>query len=216
MIQISKTEVKLPDEKLLFDLRDEFADKHCLLLPKFIEPSLLSYLIQNLSSVHFDTKLEMNNDDEFGKVLFVPLNEPILFVFNLLLNNQKLFNVIEQITKCEKIGNFFGRIHCSEANSNQQISWHGDNADNRLLGITVNLSTEKYKGGFFQLREKVSEKHLCEIGQTQAGDAFIFRIAPNLQHCLTVVESGGRRTVGVGWFRSKPDQETFSKEYFRF
>lgn len=215
MIQISRTEIKLPFTELQKKLQEEFAEKHCVLLPNLIETSLLNYLLKKLTSVQFIPKLEMDDNDAFGKILFVPLTEPVLFVFHMILNNPKFFEAVRQITDCDKIGNFFGRIHRSEPDSSHQIDWHGDNADNRLLGITVNLSTESYAGGLFKLREKNSQNIVCEKELTQAGDAFIFRISPNLQHCLTAVKSGGRRTVGVGWFRSKPDWDTFSKDYFR-
>lgn len=214
MIQIARNNITSSDSNQLAHLREEFSEKHCVLIRQFLEPALLEYILRQISKSRFVTKLEMNDDDEFGKVLFIPTDEPSLFVFNMIMNNQKLFRTVEEITGCQPIGNFFGRIHSSEPDSNHHIAWHGDNTDTRLLGVTVNLGTETFSGGLFQLREKDTEKIVCEIGQTHAGDAFIFRIDPNLQHRLTVVESGGRRTVGVGWFRSKPDWETFSKNFF--
>lgn len=214
MIQVARNNIKNSDINQLARLRDEFNEKHCVLIRQFLEPALLEYLLRQISKSRFITKLEMNDDDEFGKVLFIPTDEPVLFIFNMIMNNQALFRTVEEVTGCQKIGNFFGRIHSSEPDSNHRIAWHGDNTDTRLLGVTVNLGIDNFSGGKFQLREKDSEKIVCEIGQTQAGDAFIFRIDPNLQHRLTVVESGGRRTVGVGWFRAEPAWETFSKNFF--
>jgi len=197
-------------------LRGEFARQHCVLLPQLLEPALLEYLLRQLTSSRFITKFETDQQHEFGKVLFVPETEPVLFVFHLLLNNRKLFRALELITNCRPIGNFSGRIHQSVAGSAHQIAWHGDNADHRLLGLTINLGTQSYAGGVFQLRRKDSEQIVCEVRRKQAGDAFVFRISPDLQHRLTLTENHGRRTVGVGWFRAKPDFRSFARSYFQF
>lgn len=132
----------------------------------------------------------------------------------MIMNRPELFQVIERVTGCAPIGNFFGRIHRSHSSSTHQISWHGDNADHRLIGISINLSTESYSGGFFQLREKDSENVLSEIGAVGLGSAFLFRIAPAFQHRLMPIDAGGNRTVGVGWFRAFPDWPTFARNYF--
>jgi hypothetical protein len=198
------------------DLRAQFARHQCVVLPQLLEPELLTFLLSKVSVARLVTKQEQERDEEFGEVLFVPETEPALFVFHLLLNNRRLFQVIEQITGCLPVGNFSGRIHRSDAGAAHHIAWHGDNADHRLLGLTMNLSTVDYGGGLFQLRRKASEEVICEVARQPAGDAFIFRIAPDLQHRLTVVESHGYRTVGVGWFRGHPDFRTFAANYFRF
>ena len=132
------------------------------------------------------------------------------------MNNRRLFHTIEEITQCPPIGNFFGRLHSSVPGGNHHIAWHGDNTDHRLLGLTIDLSISDYDGGLFQLRQKDSKEIICEVARKQAGDAFIFRISPDLQHRLTVIERDGPRTVGVGWFRAQPDFVVFARQYFQF
>ena len=161
-------------------LRSDFAQQNCVLLPQLIEPSLLEQLRRQVAKARMVTKFEGDEDDQFGKVLFVPQTEPALFAFQLLMNNQKLFAAIESITQCLPIGNFFGRLHSSVPGGDHHIAWHGDNADYRLLGLTIELSSTDYDGGLFQLRRKDSEEILCEVPQKQAGDAFVFRISPDL------------------------------------
>lgn len=196
-------------------LRSEFARQNCVLLPQLIEPSLLEHLRRTVAAARLVTKFEGDDAEQFGKVLFVPRTEPSLFVFHFLMNNRKLFHAVEKITQCLPIGNFVGRLHSSVPGGNHHIAWHGDNADHRLLGLTIALSSADYDGGVFQLRRKDSEEIICEVPRKQAGDAFVFRISPDLQHRLTLIESGGPRTVGVGWFRSQPDFGSFAKSYFQ-
>jgi len=197
-------------------LRSEFAQHSCVRLPQLIEPSLLAHLCRKVEAARLVTKFEGAENDRFGQILFVPQTEPALFVFQMLMNNRKLFQAIEEITECLSIGNFFGRLHRSVPGGDHQIAWHGDNTDRRLLGLTIDLSAADYDGGVFQLRRKASEEIICEVARNQSGDAFVFRISPELQHRLTAVADGGPRTVGVGWFRSQPDFATFAKNYFQF
>lgn len=216
MLQILQNKIKEPDEKQMEQLRIEFAETCCVYLPGFVGTPILRQLIKKLETTVLLPKFESEGDDKFGQVLFVPTTQPIIFMFHLVMNNPSLFSLVETITDCPPIGNFRGRMHRSLPAKDHSIDWHGDNADGRLLGVTINLSAGKYLGGTFLLRNKHSGKILRKISDTNAGDAFIFSISPDLQHRLMPLsDSGGDRTVGVGWFRSSPDWQTFAKHYFR-
>jgi hypothetical protein len=197
------------DESKIQDYKDEFAATNCIFVPGFLSGNVLNNILRKLDNTTFETKFETENAQKFGKVLFVPLTNPILFTFQLLLNNRDLFSALEEITGCVEIGNFMGRIHRSLGGEDHAIEWHSDNSDSRLLAITLCLGTDQYTGGKLQLREADSEHIIREFGQLNAGDAIIFKISPGLKHRLTTVKTGCR-TVGVGWFRSEPDFNTFA------
>src|SRR5215813_5350734 len=156
MLKINHREAESSDGEIN-SLREEFARRHCILLPQLIDAGLLSDLLRQVDRAAFSPKKEGAVGDEFGDILFVPNNDPALFVFHLMMNNPKLFQIIKRIAGCDAIGNFFGRIHRSVPGTDHQISWHGDNADHRLVGITIDLSREAYTGGAFQIRYKDSE-----------------------------------------------------------
>ncbi|HKX29749.1 MAG TPA: hypothetical protein VJ302_18810 [Blastocatellia bacterium] len=162
----------------------------------------------------FVTKFEVSEaSGQFGQTLFVPETETAFFLFQLLLNRPALFQAVREITGCSPIGHFLGRLHRSSPGLQHQIDWHEDHGVQRLVGISISLSREAYTGGLFQLREKRSEQVLCVIGQLPIGDAFLFDIDPDFQHRLTLVEAGGERTVGVGWFHSVEAWPTFARDY---
>jgi 2OG-Fe(II) oxygenase superfamily len=190
------------DDTHIAELKAEFEATKCIFLPNFVEPKTLQILLSKIEKTGFQTKFEGRESEKFGKVFFIPQESPLVFTFNMLFTAPPLYTFLEKVTGCTPIHNFVGRLHRSEGGEDHFIDWHGDNADNRLLAMTLSLGTDRYKGGFFQMREKDSGKILREFGQIEAGDAFIFKIAPELQHRLTVV-SEGRRTAGVGWFRAK-------------
>jgi hypothetical protein len=202
------------DDSKLECYQTEYANTNCVFLPGLLKKNVLDNLINKIGNIEFETKYETDDENKFGKVLFIPLNATILFTFQMIFNNKELFALLEKITGCQQIGNFVGRIHRSEEGGGHEIKWHGDNADSRLLAMTLNLGTDRYTGAEFQLRETATEKMLREFGQTEAGDAFIFKIAPELQHRLAPLKTG-KRTVGVGWFRQNPDMATFLKTYLK-
>ena len=236
MIQITQQSV-MAEAFDLPRLRAEFAEQGSLLLPNLFAPAILAYLVHKIGVANFVLKHEGSptypakrgahdqahdnheQDDheahEFGTTLFMPPTEQAYFFFHLLLNKPALFTLVEQITGCGPIGNFMGRIHRTLAHENQQIDWHDDIADTRLVGLNVNLSTEPYQGGRFQLREKASQRPLGDIGNVGLGNAFLFRVSPTVEHRLTPVEGYGSRTVGVGWFRAQPDWQHFASSYFK-
>lgn len=203
------------DKKSIEQYKAEFTNTGCVFLPGLLEHKVLQNFINKLSKTPFETKYETEQAGKFGKVLYVPPQSPVMYAFHMLFNNAELFTAIEAVTGCGQIGNFAGRIHRSEEAENHKIDWHGDNADNRLLAMTLSLGEERYTGGRFEMRKKGSSQLLREFGQLEAGDAIIFKIAPDLEHRLTELETG-RRTVGVGWFRSEPDQKTFMANYLNF
>ena len=84
------------------------------------------------------------------------------------------------------------------------LSWHDDKADDRLVGISINLSREAYRGGRFQLRDRRSQRTLTDIDNTGLGDAVLFRIAATLEHRLTELAGTAARTAAAGWFTSSP------------
>lgn len=204
----------IADDEHIACLHEAFAQQSCVMLPRLLAPSLLQHMLQRLATASFIPKVECDARGTFGQVMLLPVDDPTLFLLHLLLNKPALFRIIERITGCPTIGNFLGRMHRSYPTAQHHIDWHDDHADTRLIGLTLNFSTEEYAGGAFQLREKHSQRLLHEITKVGLGDAFLFRIAPGLQHQLTPVDGGSSRTVGVGWFRAQPDWPTFARAYF--
>jgi hypothetical protein len=84
--------------------------------------------------------------------------------------------------------------------------WHDDNIENRVIGMSINLSTEPYSGGLFQLRLRESGRILTEIANIGRGDALLFKISANLQHRVSDIEGDKSKTAFAGWFLSNSPQ----------
>lgn len=207
MAQIGKRGFILNDDSLIAGWREEFAANQCLVLHNLIEKSLSEQIIERLRTAEFYSNKHFSSEQqEFASDLTIRENELAVHQIHLLLNNPKLFTLLRQITDCPQIKCFSGRIYRNLPNTNHHLEWHDDlEVKERLIGISINLSAEKYLGGFFQIRKKKSKEILGQIESQNAGDAHIFRISPELQHRVTPTNGLSTRTAAAGWFMSEPD-----------
>ena len=202
-IQIGKSGLLFDglDERL-DDLRKQFDRQHHVRLPELLEPSLLSFIQNEIERGEFyerihagiksNKELCMKQNSAFGALL-------------LFINDEKLFKMIQSITQCDRIGCFEGRVYRVIPGQGHHDAWHSDMAENRLVAMSINLSTEVYAGGTLQIRDCVSERIVSEVPNVSSGDAIIFRLSQGLQHRITEVKGKALKTAFAGWFRAKPD-----------
>jgi hypothetical protein len=202
MIQISQNGLRLPDETQLARWRDEFSERHCLILPQLIEPALAQRLWQQVERDPFERTIYQHpeGDRDYGIDMLIGPTAMALQMFLLLFNQSRLFEVVRQITGCPPIAGFGGRIYRIEPGTDQFLDWHEDTTGNYLVGLSVNLGPEPYGGGVFQIRERRSKRITREVAHQTPGDAHLFSIAPELQHRVTPLTGSCSRTAGSGWF----------------
>jgi 2-oxoglutarate-Fe(II)-dependent oxygenase superfamily protein len=200
-LQISRTgaTVRSSSEELAA-LRNAFAAQHWLVLPNFIDLPLLDLIQKKLHQTEYCVV-----DRETG-VELRPVDCTAYLATELLLNSPKLFRAIEQITGCERIACFSGRIYQRPASSTYFNRWHTDISDEgRMIALSINLNTETYEGGALQIRSAQTHEVLSEVHNRNYGDAIIFPVDERFEHRVCEVESGAAKTALAGWFRSKPD-----------
>jgi hypothetical protein len=181
-------------------LRNAFVEQHWLLLPNFIDPALLELIQKKLRETEYCVV-----DRETG-VELRPIDCTSYLATELLLNSPKLFRAIEQITGCERIACFSGRIYRRPAGSTYFNRWHTDITDEgRMIALSINLNAEPYEGGALQIRSAKTHEVLSEVHNRNYGDAIIFPVDARFEHRVCKVESGAGKTALAGWFRSKAD-----------
>jgi 2OG-Fe(II) oxygenase superfamily len=189
-------------EGCLDDLRRQFEGEHYVRLPELFEPGLLRFIQTEIERGEFyervhdgiksNKELCMKQSGAYGALL-------------VFLNDEKLFQMIQSITQCDRIGCFEGRVYRVIPGQGHHDAWHSDMAEDRLVAMSINLSTEVYKGGTLQIRESASEKIISKVPNVGSGDAIIFGLSPHLQHQITEVKGKAPKTAFAGWFRAKPD-----------
>ena len=200
MVQLTRSGLTFRSQPDLDRLRAEFNRHHCIRLPGLLEPALLHFVRDRLEEAEFNER----SHDDIGVELCLR-HDVVLDLLHFLANDQKLFTVVQQLTGCDHIGCFVGRIYRMVPGSGHYDSWHSDTRDHRLIGLSLNLGAPAYEGGVFQLRERRSKDILCEVANTGSGDAILFRISSDLVHQVTAMEGTTPKTAFAGWFHAEPE-----------
>jgi hypothetical protein len=180
----------------------EFDRNHYLRLPQLLEPALLQTICQQIDTAPFYERVHPGIGS--NKELCLPIGGPS-GLLHVLFNGEPLFQLVQQITGCTRIGCFRGRVYRFAPNSGHHDAWHGDLDDNRMVALSLNLSPAPYAGGVLQIRRTRDQTLLQEIPNTGFGDAVLFRLAASLEHRVTEVTGEVPKTAFAGWFQSRPD-----------
>jgi hypothetical protein len=203
MLQITSKGL-VSDGELDF-LRDRFASHHCVVLENLLEPALLKNIQQQIERAAWQGRAF----DDFGTELTLD-NSTTINLLLFLLNNQKFLDVIRFITGCAQLSEVICRVYRQCADTQHQIQWHTDTDEpDRQVGFSLNLSTDVFRGGTFELRERQTARPLAQVNNSGFGDALLFRIFSNLEHRVTQVAGPVAKTACAGWFRAT------GKNFFR-
>jgi hypothetical protein len=202
LIQISRGGTKLLERaESLEELRTSFARRHYFRLPELLDPGLLDLIQHQIDRGEFYERVHEGIDS--NKELCMEGNAAFGALL-LAVNDEKLFEFIQDITRCERIRCFEGRVYRVNPGEHHD-SWHNDIGEDRLIGMSINLSREVYRGGLLQIRDHDSRQIISEVDNPGAGDAVVFRLSRDLQHRITGVAGGTSKTAFAGWFRARPD-----------
>lgn len=122
-------------------------------------------------------------------------------VLQLVLNETALLQQLERITRVGPLDSFTGNVYRIQPGGCHYGEWHDDCIGDRLLGMTVNLSSQPFQGGEFELRERDSLRAPRRfLNNAQPGDALVFRIDPKFEHRVAPVTGTIPKLAFAGWF----------------
>jgi len=200
MIQMTRMGLEQPKkESEWIKLRQKFDRHPFLLLPNFLEPELLRCISKEIRQAKFYDKVHPKG---IGSEISMQENTAC-GILDLILNDSSLFEMIARITGVKSISYFMGRIYRMVPKTAHSLAWHNDHLENRVLGLTINLTPHPYRGGIFQMRDLKAKKNFRVIPQPRFGDALLFKISAKLEHRVTALEGTISRTAFSGWFRSR-------------
>jgi hypothetical protein len=183
-------------------LRKRFVTYHCVVLEKLLEPALLEEVQRRIEQAPWRS----TTYDYVGTEL--TLDDPAtIHILLFLLNRPEFLDAIRIITSCAEINYFHGRVYRLSAGPQSQLSWHTDidpepQGEQRHVGLSINLSSDVFAGGTFELRDVLTRRPLAQISNTGFGDALLFRVSNDLEHRVTEVVDKVAKIACAGWFRS--------------
>jgi hypothetical protein len=204
MIQLTRQGLNFTGgEQDLDALRREFDRRNCLLLENFLHPEIVSLLLPMIRTATFRPE-----HHDVGSELQMEPNVA-LHLLSFLANDLKLFNLVQKITSCSRVGCFSGRVYKLIPDPAHILDWHDDmKAPGRLIALSLNLGTAPFRGGILQIRERSGGRILSEVANTGFGNAVIFKISPDLEHRVTQLQGDAPRISFAGWFWADPDIHT--------
>ncbi len=189
-------------------LREEFDRYHSVRLQGFLDPPLLHEIRERVDQARF---YERTHDKVIALELCMRPNGAF-HLLKFLMNQPRLLRVVEAITGCGSVGCFTGRIYRLQSDREHFFRWHSDMVEQRLIGVTLNLSREAYQGGLLQIRDKTSRRIVREWANVGFGDCILFRISGTLEHRVTHVEGAVPKISLAGWFQSQPNFGSLFKQ----
>ena len=203
MLRLSfKGPAATPDAVTLAGLHDVFRSTHCLTLPRMIAPDLLAWVQREISSAHLSERRH-GDDGMLASELALPAGT-CLGLLAFLFNDPVVLRVVETVTGCAPLTRFFGRVY-SRIPGTHFDSWHDDLTPHRLIGMSVNLSTEVYEGGAFEIRDRRSQRTFSTLANVGFGDAILFRISDTLEHRVAPLTGRVAKTAYASWFGDTVD-----------
>jgi hypothetical protein len=196
-IQVSPLETLVDNDLGVVETwRLAFAHRRAVYFPDILDPVLGSQL-RRLSA---EAQFIRQEVDRIG-VRDVERHDRVSGALWLSLSRPPLLSWLSHVAGCGELRTATGVLARMSAGAGHTLGWHDDlTKDDRRLAVVVNLSTEDYQGGVFELREKGSETILYRHVHAGFGSALIFHVARDLEHRVSPVTSGGPRLVFAGWF----------------
>ena len=190
------------------ELRDAFRAHRCVRVRSFLDAALLARIQRQIADATFVDRVHGTIATE----LCMRRNACLGFL-HFLVNDPAVFRFVEQVSGCQGLTAFLGRVYRMRADGGHYDTWHDDVRPDRLVGMSVNLGTEPYEGGVFEIRMAETAEPLAAIANGGPGDAILFAISDDLKHRVTPMQGAVVKTAFAGWFGSTHDyRETVHQE----
>lgn len=214
MIELTHNTAIIKSKENLERLKKEFEETHCIVLKNLISPSLKPMILNHLDNANYLKKIHHSKKNHIIGEEFILQRKNLLYqLFYLLMNMNSYLDIIRYVTSTPNIKSFYGRVYKLDSSDESFDTWHSDikQTEGRLVGLSLNLSPEAYRGGHFQIRNQQTKGVYKDVFYEDWGTAHIFRIDKKLEHKVTKVTSEQPRIAYAGWFRSEVD----IKDYFK-
>ena len=207
VVRVTRRGVEVGTPAAIARARAQFVEQQGVWLPGFMEPGLAGVFQRVIDRSEWHEKIHHGIEPPPKELC---ISDPSVFSrVHLLVNDRRLFDVIEAVTGCARIGCFYGRFYRMNSRLGHHDSWHDDLDGKRLVAMSVNFSAGPYGGGVLQLRDRPTRQMRWQFHNTGLGDAIVFNLAEDLEHCVSAIEDPCEKTAFAGWFLNPPQHEAW-------
>ncbi len=200
MIIIKQQKVEI-EESQISTYQEQFRNQHLFVCPNFLALELQGLIKKQFLNTSFTIMADKKKDGELlSQEYTIPSDSVLVKILHFYLNQKEVIDAVKKISGVSTIKSFQGRVYKFEADQYSFDNWHDDLSKGRLLGMSLNLSEEAYKGGEFKIRNTKSRKVITEIKHKSWGSSHFFRISNQLQHKVEKVSGHNPRIAFAGWF----------------
>lgn len=196
---IDNMETRFSDE--VHGEQNSFAIRKALLLEDVFAAPLFQSLMAQAAAAQF-----VHNDVKHVGTREIEQPQRVGKLISLLLARPEMLRWLERVTQVRPLRAVSGQLAQTRANGSDELVWHDDLSDlTRKLAVVINLSSEDFEGGLFELRRKGSKEVLVSQKYHKPGAMMIFAVEAGLEHHVTPLLGGGPRRVYAGWYLSEPE-----------
>jgi hypothetical protein len=175
-----------------------------VLLRGFLAADLLEDIQRRLATATFSPRIETGFTVGRAPRDEILADDGISGRIRFLFNDPALFDLVRALSGCDRIGFFRPTVFRMLASRGHFDEWHGDVDGNRMVALSVNLTSRPFEGGILQIRNADDHRVIFELANTGAGDAVLFLVSPRLQHKVSDIAGTEPRVVLAGWFQREP------------
>ena len=136
--QLPSEQFSVPAEDELARLRGEFERRHCLMIPRLLDHALADEIARLVEGSDFHPRVH----DGIGVEASMEANAALAWLL-LLVNDERMLEVVRSITGCGPIGHFDGRVYRLEPSTDHDLQlWHNDLGDDRLVALSINVGRQ--------------------------------------------------------------------------
>jgi 2-oxoglutarate-Fe(II)-dependent oxygenase superfamily protein len=192
---VPSEQFSVPEREELERLHEEFESRHCVLLPGLLEPRLADTIAARIEASDFYRR----EHDGIGVEDCMEPNGTLAWLL-LLVNDNRMRDVVRSITGCGPIASFDGRVYRLDPATDHHDSWHTDLGEDRLVALSINLGRGAYEGGALEIRDRRGGPS-TQARNAALGDGLLFEIGEHLEHRVLPIQGDTPRTVFAGWFK---------------
>lgn len=183
--------------------RAAFEKNKLLRLPGLIAPDFAEMIRAGMDRDGFEVPDEATQKSVYGG-WYGPVRQdlnpgPTTDMLNQRANDPAFLRFVQEVAGTPPLGRCVGRVFRLRP-TDDDLPWHTDAEGGRLADIVIDLSSVRYQGGRFEMRDAATKQIFSTVDDMHYCEGVLARISPEIEHHNLRVVGEVYRITFVGWF----------------